>query len=318
MADMLNSQEYKDARSQLVQQWNQRQYDLCLKSITTCIKLSSSALAVKPNDQMLQKEIRQLIAYRVAVALLKEIIALSSSGAGAAASVVDIALLTKFLADLPLHAQHRLDCIRLAIDKNIAAKNFGIAARLIQVLMPHNLPDAKEQAEKFKVCKSHKWSDHQLPPYVCPACGQKVSPAAPECTVCGTAVKFCCTGYKLLSGPIICKCPLCEATFNKTQQSAGTKCPLCEAATIEELNLEKLWQERQKQVGAASPSELSTQSPVTPVAEKGMHSQQQQQRQQQQQHQAQHAVTGAVAGTNSELHLQGATDDGDVEQDDAQ
>jgi hypothetical protein len=182
-----------------------------------------------------------------------------------------VALLTKFLADLPLHAQHRLDCIRLAIDKNMAAKNFGVAARLIQVLMPHNLPDSKEQAEKFKVCKTHKWSDHQLPPYQCAACSVKLSPATPECSQCGTPVKFCCISFRLLEGPVVVKCTACEAAFNKAQQAAGVRCPLCDTGVLEELDLEVLVRDivQQKQALEAAKEEAAAAAAVAREEEEG-------------------------------------------------
>jgi hypothetical protein len=47
--------------------------------------------------------------------------------------IAHIAMLTKFLADLPLLPRHRLICYRMAIKWNMEAKNYGIAASLIRV-----------------------------------------------------------------------------------------------------------------------------------------------------------------------------------------
>jgi hypothetical protein len=55
------------------------------------------------------------------------------------ADVQKSAVLTSFLSQLPLQPKHRIICIRMAIKSNLDANNFGIAANLIQLILPLNL-----------------------------------------------------------------------------------------------------------------------------------------------------------------------------------
>lgn len=136
-------------------------------------------------DRSLDKEMHQLISYKSAIFILKRIMATDKS------NIAEIAMYTKMLTDLMLHAQHRVDCIRLAIAKNMEAENFGTAAKLIQSLIPLNLPDKKEMEEKFGECKAQKFAEKNVIFYPCPGCGKKTPTIISECK-CGTPVKFSC------------------------------------------------------------------------------------------------------------------------------
>jgi len=111
----LGDPEYKKMRAQFLEEWNNRQYDACLKTIKACVAQLGTCITDGPAgvDSLLLKELRVIVAYRVAVSILINIKALSSSEANNST----IALQAKFLAELPLIGQHRIDTIRLAIDK---------------------------------------------------------------------------------------------------------------------------------------------------------------------------------------------------------
>eukprot|EP00727_Mastigamoeba_balamuthi_P005713 m51a1_g1761 TSET complex, TTRAY1 subunit (1688) ;mRNA; f:268160-274360 len=229
---VLASVEYREAKKTALGLWEKRLYEQCLEAVARCIRAVAPAAAASDQAAV---EMRMLVAYRVAVSLLRMIAALSSEQMNAAA----VALLSKFLADVPLGPAHRVDCIRLAIDKNMEAANYGVAASLLQVLMPHPLPDSAELAAKFKTCKSHKWANNALPMYTCPACQQPTSVANAACE-CGAPIRFCCLQFRLLEGPSMLHCPLCDSAFNVGTPTAvaGSKCPLCEAGTVEDAVIE--------------------------------------------------------------------------------
>lgn len=145
----------------------------------------ATEFAAHMDDRSLDKEMFQLISYKSAIYILKRIIATDKS------KIAEIALYTKMLTDLMLHAQHRVDCIRLAITKNMEAENFGTVAKLIQAVLPLNLPDKKEMEEKFEACKAQKFAEKNVIFYSCPGCGKRTPTILPECK-CGTPVKFSC------------------------------------------------------------------------------------------------------------------------------
>ena len=136
-------------------------------------------------DSAMDRELHQLISYKSAIFILKRIMSMDKS------NLAEIALYTKMLTDLMLHAQHRVDCIRLAVAKNMEAENFGTAAKLIQAVLPLNLPDKKDMEEKLEVCKTQKFSEKNVLLYPCPGCGKQTPTIVPECK-CGTPVKFSC------------------------------------------------------------------------------------------------------------------------------
>lgn len=78
-----------------------------------------------------QKQIRVCTTYKLALQILL-----------AKKTETDVkrnALLSAALADLVIHPKHKLICIRMAINNNLQANNFGIAARFIDILLPLNL-----------------------------------------------------------------------------------------------------------------------------------------------------------------------------------
>jgi hypothetical protein len=79
----------------------------------------------------IKKDIKFAVAYKVAILLLLELEVLRKEEEK---NLVKSSLLTKFLAYLPLQPKHRVVCIRMAINKNLASQNYGVAARLIEVI----------------------------------------------------------------------------------------------------------------------------------------------------------------------------------------
>lgn len=50
-----------------------------------------------------------------------------------------VALWCRFLAQLVMQPKHRIICVRMAIKTNLDVKNYGVAARFINMLIPLNL-----------------------------------------------------------------------------------------------------------------------------------------------------------------------------------
>lgn len=246
---MLESKEYQTRRTEFVERWNARQYDACLEAIGACVALLGARVAAaraaqRTPEPAVVRELSLVVAYRVAVAILKDIIRLSA--AGDAKNGATVALRAKFLAELPLHGPHRIDCIRLAIDKNMAAHNYGVACRLLQVLLQHRLPDSKALQDKYDVCAAHKWADESLPPYTCPGCHQRASPASTECA-CDMPIKFCCRTFALLQDRVVSYCALCKAIYAQAAVPVGERCPLCGCAPVDAFDIYAEVQRRKEQ-----------------------------------------------------------------------
>lgn len=65
-----------------------------------------------------------------------------------------MAYLTKLLTDFPIFNKHQVICLRMAIQKNMDARNFGVAARLLgELLTRKGLPDQASLEQRKKKCE---------------------------------------------------------------------------------------------------------------------------------------------------------------------
>lgn len=132
---------------------------------------------------------RLCVAYKLALKLLIEIKLVEKDPAGDRGK---LAVYAKLLSDARLLPKHRVICVRMAVNKNIEAGNYGVAARLLQTLLPLQLPDHASHETKLKKCEEEKLADGALPPpYTCPACSTSVSVGASVCPTCGRTPYFC-------------------------------------------------------------------------------------------------------------------------------
>ena len=98
----------------------------------------------------------------------------------------------KYLASLTtMQPKHRLICVRMAIKANLEVRNYGVAARFVEMLLPLNLMDKSQQEEQLAICKENKLEDHSLLPYTCPSCTQPTSPGLDKCTKCQSPILLC-------------------------------------------------------------------------------------------------------------------------------
>jgi hypothetical protein len=102
-----------------------------------------------------------------------------------------IALLTRFLTDVPLLPRHRMVCYRMAIKWNMECYNYETAARLIRVLLKKKLPDLPELEAKLKMCEENGLHD--------------------EVPVLDTQV-LCCKSLRLTESYTQCK--VCEVRYS--------------------------------------------------------------------------------------------------------
>jgi DNA-directed RNA polymerase subunit RPC12/RpoP len=188
-----------------------------------------------------QNEIKYCIAYKLALGLLIDVKKLEKESSSNDL-LAKIGIRTKYLADLPLEPKHRVVCMRMAINKNIDAGNYGIASRLLEVyiisnfivtrnkiLIPKNLPDKSKLEEKLKICKQHYSADGNTPAFICPSCSTEVAAGIVACS-CGRKIKFCFKSFDLLSEPVYYSCSFCSSAFSTKIVSTSTQdinCELC-------------------------------------------------------------------------------------------
>jgi hypothetical protein len=102
-----------------------------LDDIDKTIKLIVASLT---DPAASRQEIKFCVAYKLSLCLLIEVKKCERE-TSTTATLGKIGLYTKFLADLPLQPKHRVVCMRMAINKNMESENFGISARLLEVVL---------------------------------------------------------------------------------------------------------------------------------------------------------------------------------------
>ncbi len=141
---------------------------------------------------------------------------ISTAGAGSVLgiqSAVQAAVLTMFLAELKnLLPRHRLAAMRMALDKNIAVGNFGMAARWLRQIA-EKAPPAQRQAlgAKLQICMQNGEVNKHMPP----------------------TNKLCYNLLTVLTGPYG-KCTVCTAVYRPglSGVNIGQSCPTCFVGSI--------------------------------------------------------------------------------------
>lgn len=109
-----------------------------IAEVTKSIKLMSKVLSKShfltiavnvPDPSVNRSDIKFAVAYKLSLLILHKLKQLESEKS----NLATMALLTKFLADIPLQPKHRVVCMRMAINRNMEANNFGLASRLLEV-----------------------------------------------------------------------------------------------------------------------------------------------------------------------------------------
>lgn len=147
--------------------------------------------------------------YKIAVALLQEIGRLQKvQGPSAAISAKDeMARLSRHLGSLPLRANHRINCIRTAIKRNMEVQNYAYTKQMLELLLskaPINKQD--EFRTLIDMCVQRGLTNKSIDPLedpsqfcaatlsrlstighdVCDLCGAKFSAlTTPGCIICG-------------------------------------------------------------------------------------------------------------------------------------
>ncbi|PRP79868.1 hypothetical protein PROFUN_12480 [Planoprotostelium fungivorum] len=148
----------------------------------------------------------------------------------------EIASLTRNLADVLLpKPRHRIICIRMAIKANGDVSNFGIAARFIQVLLPHNLVDHSKLEAMYAHCKAKDFVDASCKERQCPQCERSNPGGQVDCSHCHCPLNTVC--YKKLT-PItsstLYRCDYCDAVLCKEVGEKEIKCCICGIGNLNE------------------------------------------------------------------------------------
>ena len=126
-----------------------------------------------------RKEVKYCIFYKYAIRLLTTIKLLDHSE-----DIQQVAFYCRLLASVPLKQVHRIAAIAIAADKNLLAKNYGVAADLLRVIKAKSLYNAENVEEVLAECASERFlnSDGDIS-LLRPLCCFSVSSLAPEQTI---------------------------------------------------------------------------------------------------------------------------------------
>eukprot|EP01127_Copromyxa_protea_P011205 TRINITY_DN2801_c0_g1_i1.p1 TRINITY_DN2801_c0_g1~~TRINITY_DN2801_c0_g1_i1.p1 ORF type:complete len:340 (+),score=72.47 TRINITY_DN2801_c0_g1_i1:355-1374(+) len=172
-----------------------------LQSVATLVNFSSQAY------QVFNAEMQFAIHYAQATLFLTELKRLNSLQL-----YKQMALLSSFLAEIPLQTSHSVINVRIAIELNFQVGNFGIVAHLIQSIAAlaasanASLPEQGLLEEMLEHCNSKGCSDNCVP-------------------LGGPANRVICLAtFRLVQGTSYTMCPYCKATYRPHLQSVCSFC----------------------------------------------------------------------------------------------
>lgn len=186
-------------------------FTLALSQVTATLRALASITPPRT------REILACAHYSLAQKILMRCDALDRTVAGGgpagAQAAVQAALLSMFLAELKnLLPRHRLAAMRMALEKNLAVGNFGMAARWIRQIAERAPPAQKQAlAGKLQVCRQNGEVNRHMP----------------------TTNKMCYNLLTVITGPHG-NCGVCSAVYRPglSGVNIGQKCPTCFVGTI--------------------------------------------------------------------------------------
>jgi len=174
------------------------------------------ALLERPQEK--EKEARVCSCYKLALKLL---IAKSHES-----DHIKVALWSRFLAQLLLQPKHRIICVRMAIKENMEVRNFGVAGRFINILLPLNLMDKSTQETHLQICKEHHMEDCSVTYYKCPICNQETPSGNEKCKHCSASILLCGHTLEIITGGTYLQCEYCLGILSQDFEG-NHKCTIC-------------------------------------------------------------------------------------------
>jgi len=196
--------------------------DLALEEVHS----ATSELITVPSLLAVQREIEYSMRYQFALQLLQLIDDPKSN-------YTQKAFLARTLANITLRPLHRVISIRLALRLNFDAKNYQIAADLIEFLINKVNPVDKPQLQqKLDICiyQGKSNSDERFSKHSCPKCGSITNVGAFTCS-CGTDLKVCAQSLTLITSKTYYTCKLCK--LDKSAAGHALECPQCHVGNLE-------------------------------------------------------------------------------------
>eukprot|EP01119_Soliformovum_irregulare_P022277 TRINITY_DN7596_c0_g1_i1.p1 TRINITY_DN7596_c0_g1~~TRINITY_DN7596_c0_g1_i1.p1 ORF type:complete len:1781 (-),score=598.60 TRINITY_DN7596_c0_g1_i1:21-5363(-) len=195
------------------------------------IETTITTLGSLPEIKSHQREMKTAANYKLVLQLLLEI-------KKAERNPTKSALLTRILADVAVQPKHRVVCIRMAINKNMDVRNWGIAARLIKSVLPLNLKDGKLLEEKLKICQENGETNQQQFPSICQCCSNSINAGEQTCSLCNTPVQFCCKTYQPITSSSFMQCTFCDMAFSAfAVTDVSGKCPHCRYGSLATISI---------------------------------------------------------------------------------
>eukprot|EP01133_Synstelium_polycarpum_P005698 gene5698-6582_t len=117
-------------------------------------------------------------------------------------------------------------CAKMAIRYNIEAKNYGVAARLVDtlILLPSTSFGERDILEsQLSLCKENGCSNQALPMYICPQCKSSASFEQSTRCSCSRPIRWCFLTYEIIKDLTYLQCNFCSSTYSINQSEVIPK-----------------------------------------------------------------------------------------------
>jgi hypothetical protein len=200
-------------------------YDEALRSIDLALRLLGTF------DSVRVELVRYCVAYKLALHLLVRIYASPPSDDASSKTLrYEQAHLARVLADMPLQPHHRVVCIRIALERNMSARNYGIGASLVRILLPRNPGDKASLQQVLTKCRKHSEANKHLQ---APSAVSEYSSF--ERRLCVSAHSF--TPVDSNAPTALLQCSICLSILlpvepDNVEHSVEQSCPTCSIGSL--------------------------------------------------------------------------------------
>jgi len=143
-----------------------------------------------------------------------------------------------------IRPKHKIICVRIAINKNMEAKNYRLVRKLINGIMNLNIKDKDQMNLKLTHCEENNNKNCIKNAFLmnCPRCDSTIDFSRDECIKCDNLILFCFATCLPISDSSYFQCSVCNQYYSQAAvtSSNDAKCQCCNLGVLESRKLKKV------------------------------------------------------------------------------
>jgi len=114
----------------------------------------------------------------------------------------------------------------MGVKTNMEAGNYGIASKLIEMLLPLNLVDKGSLEHQLLICKENHSKDF-VRDHNCIQCNNQIFSGSGKCPNCSTPIIICHQSLRAITEETYLNCEYCHANLSNQESNEQNLCSFC-------------------------------------------------------------------------------------------